>query len=176
MFRSPFLAVPAFGAMLLLSPVGQPAARAQQQQASPVELNQSLLDRWLVAMPGIVKLGTSSSAPQTDDDARPHVERICAEANFDSYDQCAQVIGYVGMIVSACDKRTGTFRDPVAMMRREIARIEASTSLPAANKEQTIRSLREMLAALPDKLPDAHIQLMNANRDRIFAALGATAK
>lgn len=169
MFRSPFLAMPVFAAMLHFSPIGQPAAQ-------PIELNQSLLDRWLVAMPGIAKLGTSGSAPQTDEAARPHVERICAEASFDSYEQCAEVIGYVGMIVSACDRRTQTFRDPVAMMRREIARIEVSTSMSTDAREQAIGSLREMLATLPDKLPDAHIQLMNANRDRIFAALGAKVK
>lgn len=176
MFRSPFLAMPVFAAMLLFSPIGQPAAQAQQQQAQPVELNQSLLERWLVAMPGIVKLGTSGSALQTDDDARPHVERICAEARFDSYDQCAEVIGYVGMIVSACDRRTQTFGDPVVVMRRHLARLRANTSMPAAKRDQAVAGVEAILAEMPDRFPEAHIALMNANRDRIFAALGAKVK
>lgn len=38
-----------------------------------------------------------------------------------------------------------------------------------------VAQLGEMLQALPDRLPPAHIRLMNANRDRIFAALRDTA-
>ena len=176
MFRSPFLAMPVFAALLLFSPIGQAAAQVQQRQAQPIELDQSLLDRWLVAMPGIVKLGTSRSAPQTDETARPHVERICAEARFDSYDQCAEVIGYVGMIVSACDRRTQTFGDPVVVMRRHLARLRANTTMPAAKREKAVAEVETILVEMPDRFPEAHIALMNANRARIFAALDAMDK
>ena len=176
MFRSPFLAMPVFATLLLFSPIGQAAAQVQQRQAQPIELDQSLLDRWLVAMPGIIKLGTSGSAPQTDETARPHVERICAEARFDSYDQCAEVIGYVGMIVSACDRRTQTFGDPVVVMRRHLARLRANTTMPAAKREKAVAEVEKILAEMPDSFPEAHIALMNANRARIFAALDAMDK
>lgn len=146
-------------------------ATGAQAQSKTVELNQSLLDQWIVVMPAVIKLGKSTSAPQTDEAARPHMERICTEAGFQSYDQCAEVIGYVGMIVSACDRRTQTFRDPIALMRREVARLEADTKMPPAAKAQVIAELKEIVAAFPDGFPDHHIRLMNANRDRVFAAV-----
>ena len=163
----------AAAAMLLLF---QSGARAQQPPAQPIELNQSLLDRWLVVMPAVINLGKSDAAPQTDDAARPHMEKICADAGFQSYDQCAEVIGYVGMIVSACDRRSRTFRDPILLMRRELARLEADTKMPAAARNQAIAEMKEIVAAFPNGFPASDIQLMNANRDRVFAVLIATTK
>ena len=139
-------------------------------------MNQSLLDRWLVVMPAVINLGKSDAAPQTDDAARPHMEKICAAAGFESYDQCAEVIGYVGMIVSACDRRSRTFRDPILLMRRELARLEADTKMPAAARNQAIAEMKEIVAAFPNGFPASDIQLMNANRDRVFAVLIATTK
>ena len=168
-----WLVVALVTAMLLGSPLA-PAAQAQQQQPSPlVDLNQTLLERWIAVVPALLSLSKSGAAPQSDAEARPHMERICAEAGFDNYDQCAQVIGYVGMIVSACDRRTQTFGDPVVVMRRHLARLRANTRMPAAKREQAVAGVEKILAEMPDSFPEAHIALMNANRARIFAALGS---
>jgi hypothetical protein len=149
---------------------GPPGAQAQQSM-TPIELNQSLLDKWLVVMPAVIKLGKSGRAPQTDEALRPDLELICADAGFDNYDQCGEVIGYAGMIVSACDRRTGTFRDPIIMLRQEIARIEANKRLSLAEWDKATADLKQIVARFPDNLPKAHLQLMTANRDRVFAAL-----
>ena len=163
----------AAAAMLLLF---QSGARAQQAPAQRIALNQSLLDSWLVVMPAVIKLGKSDAAPQSDDEARPHMERICAEAGFSSYETCGEVIGYVGMIVSACDRRSQSFRDPIPLMRRELARLEADTKMPPEAKARAIADVKEILAVFPDGFPREHIALMNANRDRVFAVLIATTK
>jgi hypothetical protein len=163
------LFVPLLSAILLSWSLG---ATAQAQPAPLVDLNQTLLERWIAVVPALVSLSKSGAAPQTDADARPHMERMCTEAGFDNYDQCAQVIGYVGMIVSACDRRTQTFGDPVLVMRRHLARLRANTRMPAAKREQAVAGVEKILAEMPDSFPEAHIALMNANRARIFAALG----
>ena len=170
MFRRSKRVVPLAVAILLsLAPVAQ----AQPQPAPLVDLNQTLLERWIAVVPTLVSLSKSGAAPRTDADARPHMERMCTEAGFDSYDQCAQVIGYVGMIVSACDRRTQTFGDPVVVMRRHLARLRANTTMPAAKREKAVAEVEAILVEMPDRFPEAHIALMNANRARIFAALGA---
>jgi hypothetical protein len=159
--------------VLLFLPVQLHHAEGQQQPTS-IELNQSLLEKWLVVMPQVVKLGKSSTVPQTDDALLPHLERICAGAGFDSYDQCGAVIGYVGMIVSTCDRRNRTFHDPIVMMRREIARIEADANLSPADKDKATAELKQIVAGFPNNIPEAHLRLMTANRDRIFAVLATT--
>ena len=158
-------------AILLSWPLAM-TAKAQPQPAPLVDLDQTLLERWIAVVPTLVSLSKSSASPQTDADARPHMERMCTEAGFDTYDQCAQVIAYVGMIVSACDRRTQTFSDPVVVMRRHLARLRANTRMPAAKREQAVAEVEKILAEMPDRFPEAHIALMNANRARIFAALG----
>lgn len=82
------------------------------------------------------------------------------------------MIGYVGMIVSACDRRTQTFADPVVVMRRHLARLRANTRMPEAKRERAVADVEKILAEMPDSFPAEHIALMNANRVRIFAALG----
>jgi hypothetical protein len=163
----------AAAAMLFLSPI--PLHRVQGQQLpAPIELNQSLLDSWFVAMPRLAKLGRSDAAPQTDDAADPHVERICAEGGFDSLDQCGKVIGYVGVIIAtAYDWRSRTFRDPIVLMRRRIARIEADTRLSPEEKAKATSLLKQMGAEV---IPAAHLRLMNANRRRVSAALARSAR
>ena len=171
MFRSTRFLVSLMAAILLSSTLAA-TARAQQQPAPLVDLNQTLLEHWIAVIPALLSLSKSSTAPQNDAEARPHMDRICAEAGFDGYDQCAQVIGYVGMIVSACDRRTQSFGDPVVVMRRHLARLRANTRMPAAKREQAVAEVEKILAEMPDSFPEAHIALMNANRARIFAALG----
>ena len=170
MYRSTRLFASLMIAVLLGLPLA-PAAQAQQSTLL-VDLNQTLIDRWIAVIPALLSLSKSGTPPQSDAEARPHMERICAEASFDNYEQCAQVIAYVGMIVSACDRRTQSFGDPVAVMRRHLARLRANTRMPAAKREQSVAEVEKILAEMPDRFPEAHIALMNANRARIFAALG----
>lgn len=171
MLCSTRLLVPLMAAFLLSSTLAA-TARAQQQPAPLVDLSQTLIERWIAVIPALLSLSKSGAAPQSDAEARPHMERMCTEAGFDSYDQCGEVIGYVGMIVSACDRRTQTFGDPVLVMRRHLARLRANTRMPATKREQAVAEVEKLLAEMPDRFPEAHIALMNANRARIFAALG----
>ena len=163
-------------AMVVSALMASSSARAQQSSAGPMELNQELLDRWLVAAPALAKLGKSAAAPQTNEAAAPHVERICTEAGFQTYDQCGQVIGYVGMIVSACDRRSQTFRDPIVLMRRQLVRLQADTKMLPEARAEAIATVKEILADFPNGFPAEHIALVNANRDRIFAAIATPAQ
>jgi hypothetical protein len=76
-------------------------------------------------------------APKSDDEARPHLERICADAGFNRADQCS-------------GDRTH----------------EANTKLPAADKDKKLAELRKAAADMPKEFPEGYLQLMNANRDR----------
>ncbi|HWE21339.1 MAG TPA: hypothetical protein VG758_29910 [Hyphomicrobiaceae bacterium] len=158
--------------MLILALNAVPSARAQQQIR--VELSQLLLDQWIAVAPAFFKMSKSNpdfSRPETEVALRVQMEKACIEAGFDSYDQCAEVFGYVGIIIAGCDRRTRSFRDPIPLMRRQLARLEADISMPPAERDKQISELRQLLAALPDRLPTEHLRLMTANRDRIFKAI-----
>lgn len=158
---------------LLVPLVG--SAQAQEPR-KPTELSQVLLDRALVALPEINKLAASPAAPASDDTARPHLERICTAAGFETTDQCGTIIGYVGILFSGFDPRTGTFVDPIVRMRKQIAQIEANARLAADEKDKMTTPLREIVATFPENMPEAHLRLMTTNRDRIFEAFGKLRK
>jgi hypothetical protein len=166
MFRAA-LSTCTIAVLLLLSPAARTDARAQHVVA-PVEFNQTLLDRWLVVFPAAVSMARPDAAPMSDNQLQAYLERACAEAGFAGYEQCAEVFGYAGMILSACDRRSRSFRDPIKLMRLEIAKIEANTTLSPEQKAKATAELRRVVARFPDNIPEAHLLLMAANRDRIF--------
>ncbi len=161
----------AAAAILLLPPNAIPDAQAQQERIR-VELDQSLLDKWLLLMPQFDQLKRSGKMPQSEEAARTLIAGVCTKAGFDSSDQCTQVLGYVGMIVSTWDPRTRSFRDPMPRMRSQLARLEADTSPPTPQREQAIAQMKQVLARFPEQFPPEHVQLIAANQDRVLAAIG----
>lgn len=59
-------------------------------------------------------------------------------------------------------------------MRRFVARIEADDNLSPADKDKATAELKPIVAEFPNNLPQAHLRLVTANRDRIFAVLAST--
>jgi len=165
------LAALAITAVLISSSIDRPVALAQTAEPA-TEFNQTLLDRWLIAVPAIAALKASTTTPQTDGDAGPHMERICTNAGFDTTEQCGTTIAYAGILFSGFDPRTRTFKDPAAMMRTRIAEMEASTQMPSQSKDKLLAQMKEAAAGFPKEIPEAHLRLMAENRDRIFKTLG----
>ncbi|MEO8651676.1 MAG: hypothetical protein ABI391_05180 [Hyphomicrobiaceae bacterium] len=167
MLRSALCAV---AATLALTSAARSTAIAQSADA-PVEFNQTLLDRWLVVIPAINRYAASSDAPQTEAAAQARLEHVCAEAGFETHDQCTTTIGYVGTIFGGFDPHTRTFQDPIVKIRARIAEIEANAQLPAAAKEQMTAPMKEVITGFRHPIPAAHLQLMTANAMRIFKTL-----
>ncbi len=153
----------------ILAVSGLPAAQAQT--VAVAEFNQALLDGWLRAVPAMATLNASTDAPKTDEALRPHMERICTEAGFASFEQCGTTIAYAGILFSGFDPRTRTFKNPSDAMRERIALIEGNAQMPLQAKEAMLAPMMEAAAGFPKDIPDAHLRLMADNRDRIFKAL-----
>jgi hypothetical protein len=160
------LATCAVAGLVLFCPAARPEAQAQV--AAPVTFDQTLLDRWLDVFPAVMRMTKPDAVPMSDDAGQEFMEHICAGAGFASYDQCAEVFFYAGMIMGACDRKSRSFRDPIKLMRRQIAKIEANAGLSPEQKAKATAGLKEVVARFPDNIPAAHLRLMTANRDRIF--------
>ena len=124
--------------MLLLLPNAIPDARAQQERKPS-----SWISPCSTSGSSSCRSSTSSrnpgEMPQSEEAARALIEGACANAGFDSYNQCAEVLGYVGMIVSTWDPRTRSFRDPMPQMRSQLARLEADTGWPTPPRSRPSR-------------------------------------
>jgi hypothetical protein len=159
----------AVAAVIALSPMRQPVAQAQATPAT--EFNQLLLDAWLRAVPAMAELNASANAPKTDEETRPHMERVCTEASFASFAQCGTTIAYAGILFSGFDPRSGTFKNPADAMRERIAAIEGNARMPSQVKQAMLAPMKEAAAGFPRNIPDTHLRLMADNRDRIFKSL-----
>ena len=174
MLRSALSAI-AVTAALAFASAGPTTAIAQPTDA-PAEFSQPLLDRWLTVFPEIAKLRHGGATSPSEAEGLAHMTSICAQSGFESFDQCTTTIGYAGMLFAGFDPRTGTFKDPIAMAHTNIARIEGNARMPAEAKERATAPMREIIAAFPNDIPEAHLRLMTANRDRIFRVLKGAAQ
>ena len=83
-------------------------------------------------------------------------------------------MAYVGILVSGFDPGTGRYIDPMVAAQSRLDRAEANTKMAEAARKEAValdRRVIEMLrAALTGPVPAAHLELMNAYRDRIIEA------
>lgn len=153
-------------------------ATAQQTDPDAVELSPVVMDRWLVVQKEIVARRkadlAAGKAEQSDEEAQAFFDEICGKAGFASTDECSDTIGYVGMLVTGYDPRTRRYGDPAAAAQRRIAEIEANTKMSQAAKDEALAVSREGLEmlrqVLPNPVPEAHLELMNAYHGRIVEA------
>lgn len=169
MLRPALFAIAVTASLALTST--SPSTAVAQAVGAPLELNQTLLDRWLIVIPAINRLAAPGDAPQMEDAGQAQLERICIDAGFETHAQCTTTIGYVGILIGGFDPTTKTFKDPVEKIRARIADIEANTQLPVATKEQMTTQMREMLAGFRHTIPTSHLHLMTANARHIFKTL-----
>lgn len=160
-----------------------PGAIAQQprpqqppkQQAAPsriavAELTQPLLDKWLVFVADVVpRLGSGEQLP--DDKASAIFAEACKKAGFADDTQCQGIDDYMNALVAGGDEQAGRFVDPISKAREDLKALTADKSVPAKEKQEARREIEAFIATLPEKVPEAHLALLNKNAKRIFETL-----
>jgi hypothetical protein len=160
--------------------VAMTAAAAQQPTPGAIELSSVVMSRWLVVQKEFsARLNADRAAgkpelEQSEAESETFLNEACTKAGFASTDECSCTIGYVGVLVSGYDPRTGRYGDPAAAAERRIADIEANPKMSQAAKEEALAINRQALEilrqVLPGPVPEAHLELMNAYHDRIVEA------
>ncbi|HEX4892260.1 MAG TPA: hypothetical protein VFV47_03160 [Hyphomicrobiaceae bacterium] len=152
-----------------------PQQQQSQQQAAPqriavVELTQPLLDRWLAFVADVVpRLGAGDQI--SDDKASAIFADACKKAGFADENQCQGVDDYMNALVAGGDEQAGRFGDPITKARSDLKALLADKSVPAKEKQEARREIEAFIATLPEKVPEAHLALLNNNAKRIFETL-----
>jgi hypothetical protein len=161
-------------------PRQQPQTQQQksQQEAQPrvavVEINQQILDKWLVLVADIVpRLSSGEELSEAKADAI--FAEACTKAGFADPNQCQSIDEYMNALVAGGDEQTRRFADPAAKAREDLKALLADKSVPAKEKQEARKEIESFIATLPAKVPEAHLALLNQNAQRIFATLESIA-
>lgn len=182
-FRTGCTAAAIAAAGITMSLIAAPAT-AQQRQAPPaqqqpppqapprivaVEINQPIIEKWLVFYVDFVPklLGGKLQEAQV----QPTFQRACRSAGLTDIAQCEALDRYMAALLSGAQQESNSFVDPKTKLRRDLQALLADRTIPADQKAAEKADIEEYLATLPDRIPEAHIALLNRNAKRVFDAM-----
>jgi hypothetical protein len=184
-------ALTAFGVACLLSVVtlaSSGAAFAQAKQAAPapqaapaqapalkqISLTDKQLDGVLAAqkdMDAITEKLPENTAP--DAKVMAQLDGVAKKHGFASYDDYNNVVDNISLVLGGFDPATKKYVGNEAVIKAQIAQVEADKKMPAKDKKEALDELNEALKIpAPAVENKANIDLVGKYYDKLVAALG----
>lgn len=158
-------------------PAGPPAAKAEAPEAGKeIALTQGQIDGLLVAQPELAKL--SGGAPDKPDpkaeaQAQGQAEAIVKRNGFASLEEFQDASDTVDAVLGGIDPETKSYVGATPLLKKQLAAVQADKAMPAQEKAETVKEIKEALAAgEPAKPSEANIALVTKNYARLSAAMG----
>ncbi|MGY3547868.1 MULTISPECIES: hypothetical protein [unclassified Bradyrhizobium] len=185
-------ALTAFGVACLLSAAslassGVALAQAKQQpapaqQAAPAEapalkqitLTDKQLDGVLAAQKDMDAI-TAKLPENTPPDAKviAQLDGVAKKHGFASYDDYNNVVDNISLVLGGFDPTTKKYVGNEAVIKAQIAQVEADKKMPAKDKKEALDELNQALKSpAPAVENKANIDLVGKYYDKLVAALG----
>lgn len=191
-----FLAASLVGAGLAASPFVSAPALAQKADATkpkatekaapaektaeapkPVVLTQAQIDGVLAAQPQLARIDAGSADkpdPKAEAKAQEEAEAIVKRNGFASLDEFQDASESIDAVLEGIDPQTKAYVGVTPLLKKQLAAVEADTSLPAKDKAAAVKELKGAIAAGEPggRPPEGNISLVTQNYDKLNAALG----
>ena len=102
---------------------------------------------------------------------RNALETVVKKNGFKDFVEFGAAAEVIAAVLAVMDPATKQYNDPGAILRGEIARIQADAGIGAAEKKQMTDALNEGLKALPPLPPRENIELVTRYYDRLVAVM-----
>jgi hypothetical protein len=184
-------ALAAFGVACLVSAASlasTDAAFAQAKQAAPapqaapaqapalkqVALTDKQLDGVLAAqkdMDAITEKLPENTAP--DQKVIGQLDGVAKKFGFTGYDDYNNIVDNISLVLGGFDPATKKYVGPEAVIKAQIAQIQADKKMPAKDKKEALDELNEALKTPAPQIENkANIDLVGKYYDKLVAALG----
>ncbi len=174
--------VAAFGIVFAppaLAPVWSGKALAQNDQAGEPEqvkqiaLTEPQIQGFIAAEkeidPILEKLPEGTETP--DAKTMAQLDAIAKKHNFANFEEYNVVAANIGLVMAGFDPQTKKYVGPETMIKKQIAEIQATKGMPAAEKKQALDQLNAALkSVVPVQFPE-NIKLVTKYYDRLAAAM-----
>jgi len=174
------LAAAAIGQSALAQQQGQVAPQSSQPADQPtpelkqIALTEKQIQGLLDSQPEMDEL--LSKLP--DNPARPpdaavmaQLEAVAKKHGFADYAEYGTVAGNVDMLLDGFDGQTKKFIGFEAVVKKEIAQVEADSKMPAKEKKEAMDELNDELKNVPTVQYPANIELVTKYFDQLNDAL-----
>ncbi|OAF06480.1 hypothetical protein AYJ54_19700 [Bradyrhizobium centrolobii] len=150
------------------------AAPAQQPVLKQIALTDKQVDGVLAAqkdMDAITEKLPENAAP--DQKVMAQLEAVAKKHGFASYDDYNNVVDNISLVLGGFDPATKKYVGNEAVLKAQIAQVEADKKMPAKDRKEALDELNEALKTpAPAVENKANIDLIGKYYDKLIAALG----
>ncbi|OAF20222.1 hypothetical protein [Bradyrhizobium neotropicale] len=150
------------------------AAPAQQPALKQIALSDKQIDGVLAAqkdMDAITAKLPENSAP--DQKVMAQLEAVAKKHGFASYDDYNNVVDNISLVLGGFDPATKKYVGNEAVIKAQIAQVDADKKMPAKDKKEALDELNQALKTpAPAVENKANIDLVGKYYDKLVAALG----
>ncbi|MDO8980805.1 MAG: hypothetical protein Q7V17_16395 [Afipia sp.] len=152
------------------------AAPAPAPAAKQVALTDKQIESVLAAQKDLDALGSQQSADKPGAKAPPNmlgkIDDVAKKHGFTNYADFAIVQNNIELVMSGFDPKTKTYVGPEAVIKQQIADIQADKKMPAAEKKEALADLNQALKTPPPALEyKANIELVGKYYDKLAAMM-----
>ena len=153
---------------------GGQMAPAQAPALKQIALTDKQLDGVLAAqkdMDVITEKLPENTAP--DQKVIAQLDGVAKKHGFASYDDYNNVVDNISLVIGGFDPATKKYVGPEAVIKAQIAQLQADTKMPAKDKKEALEELNEALKTpAPAVENKGNIDLVAKYYDNLIAALG----
>ncbi|MBB5050040.1 hypothetical protein HNR60_004828 [Rhodopseudomonas rhenobacensis] len=157
----------------------QPAPAAQAPAEAPqlkqIALTDKQIEQLLAAQPEIDAL--AAKLPQKPD-AKPdpkidaQFEEVAKKHGFASFGDYTDVVDNVGLVLAGFDPQTKSYVGPDAVLKSQIAAVQADKKMPAKDKKAALADLNAALKSPAPQIENkGNIDLVTKSYDKLTAVL-----
>ena len=147
----------------------------QGEAPKEVALTQAVINNLLAAQPEMAALqakAQGSNADQPPDaKAQAKLQDIAKKNGFASLDAYEAAADSVGIVLAGMDPETKAYVGPAALIKKQMAQVQADKTLPAKDKAETLKEMKEAMATAGDNKPaPGNVELVSKNYDKLSEA------
>lgn len=177
------IATIAFGAVLALTPLAAGTALAQakqEQQQAPVlteikqiKLNDKMIQGFLTSQRGLIAITDKleKAGDTIDDKLQAELDQIAKKGGFKDFLDFEDVRANIMMVLAGIDPESGTYTDPIDLIKKDIEAIKGDKSMPEADRKQQLEELTEALKEMQPLQFKDNIALVQKNFKEIDEVL-----
>jgi hypothetical protein len=178
-----------FAALASDSGFAQAAKKAPAKQAEPapaaapampplkqIALTEKQIESVLAAQKELdaitEKLPQSAATAKPDPKIEAQLDDVAKKNGFASYGEYNDVVENIGLVLGGFDPQTKKYVGPEAVLKQQIAAVQADKKMPANEKKAALAELNGALKLPPPAVENkANIDLVGKYYDRLFAAM-----
>lgn len=169
--------LPATGALAQAKQPPAPAQQAAPPQEAPVKqmaLTEKQIQGVLAAqkdMDAITEKLNENSKP--DPKVTASLEAVAKKNGFASYDDYNNVVDNISLVLAGFDPATKKYVGSDAVIKAQIAQVQADTKMPAKDKKEALADLNEALKSPAPTIENkGNIDLVGKYYDKLADAMG----